>query len=306
MSGSAPTKFWFSNRRATCRPATALLFAAPIICFAQQSQVLAPIVRPGQTLEYSVEGRLQRSTKTESRVNSILEPRMEKLAFASTLHVRIIDVHVEDAQRAITATAEFLPTGTLSTRETPPAKNPITFTMASNGQLTRMEGLENLNESQQLAWQFWITRFGFGATIPADKTKVGEKWKSEEPVPAGSPIAGLSWDRSTTNGQNTQCPTRKTETCSVFFTTADLKHKGSLKDTTPEEYRIKGLRTSGTANGVNEIYTSISVSSGLVMRASEDIKQSMDVTVVKPDAANGVRYTIDVTSHFDLVFLKSE
>jgi hypothetical protein len=82
-----------------------------------------------------------------------------------------------------------------------------------------------------------------------------------------------------------------------------LKQKSTPTDTTPEEYKLHELKTSGTTKGTNEIFTSISLKSGLVLRATEDGKQSMDVEIAKKDGTNGIHYTVDVTSRFEMVLV---
>ena len=39
------------------------------------------------------------------------------------------------------------------------------------------------------------------------------------------------------------------------------------------------------------------------MRANEDVRQNMDVTVMKADGTNGVHYTIDASSHLETLFV---
>ena len=73
--------------------------------------------------------------------------------------------------------------------------------------------------------------------------------------------------------------------------------------TTPEEYKLHELKTSGTTSGTNEIFTSISLKSGLVLRATEDSKQSMDVEIAKIDKSNAIHYKLDVTSRFEMVMV---
>jgi hypothetical protein len=63
------------------------------------------------------------------------------------------------------------------------------------------------------------------------------------------------------------------------------------------------LKTFGVAKGTNETVTYISLKTGLVLRATEDVQQYMDVTVAKADASNQVRYEITVTSHFETLFV---
>jgi len=65
-----------------------------------------------------------------------------------------------------------------------------------------------------------------------------------------------------------------------LLTTATLKQNSSPKDATPEDFKLHELNP-GTAKGTNEIITYISVKTGLVVRATEEAHQSMDVTVAK-------------------------
>jgi hypothetical protein len=93
------------------------------------------------------------------------------------------------------------------------------------------------------------------------------------------------------------------EKCAVFLTTATLKQKSSPKDATPEEFKLRELKTRGIANGTDEVYTSISLRTGLVLRATEDGKQTMDVEIAKADGTNGIHYTVNVNSRFEMVML---
>jgi hypothetical protein len=129
--------------------------------------------------------------------------------------------------------------------------------------------------------------------------KPGDKWRTEEQEETPSPIANLVWEKETTYVGNDRCPLIPAETCASFLTRATLKQKSSMKDATPEDYRLHELRTSGTAKGTNEIVTYISLKSGLVVRATEETQQSMDVTIAKADGTNGVHYTIEASSRFE-------
>jgi hypothetical protein len=87
------------------------------------------------------------------------------------------------------------------------------------------------------------------------------------------------------------------------LTRATLKQKSPVKDATPEDYRLHELRTSGTAKGTDEIVTYISLKSGLVVRATEETQQSMDVTIAKADGTNAVHYTIEASSRFETLLV---
>ena len=159
---------------------------------------------------------------------------------------------------------------------------------------------------QRVLWAFWAARFAFGWTWPHKRLKPGEKWKFEEPELSDSLIAELVWEREVTYARDDKCPVFADETCAVFLAQSALKQKSSIKDSTPEEYRRHELKTSGTAKGENEVITYISHRTGLVLRANEDVRQSMDVTVMKADGTNGVHYTIDASSHLETLFVPED
>ena len=146
--------------------------------------------------------------------------------------------------------------------------------------------------------------------------KLGEKWKSEQVEQAGAPISGLNWARESMYVRDEPCQVsqlslmgdvsasgRPPDTCAVLLTTATLKQKSSSKDATPEDFKLHELRTMGTAKGTNEIITYISLKSGLVVRATEDTGQFMDVVVAKADGSNRVHYNIDAKSHSEVLLV---
>ena len=59
----------------------------------------------------------------------------------------------------------------------------------------------------------------------------------------------------------------------------------------------------GIAKGKNETITYISLKTGLVVRATEDANQSLNVIVAKTDGSNRVHYTIDAESHAQVLLL---
>jgi hypothetical protein len=89
----------------------------------------------------------------------------------------------------------------------------------------------------------------------------------------------------------------------VLLTTAKLVQKSSSKDATPEDFKLHQLKTMGTAKGSNELITYISIETGLVVRATEDGTQQMDVVVAKADGSNAVRYNVDARSQLEVLLL---
>ena len=91
--------------------------------------------------------------------------------------------------------------------------------------------------------------------------------------------------------------------CAVLFTSAKLVQKSSPKDATPEAFKLHQLKTMGTAKGSNEVITYISLTSGLVVRATENASQQMDVVVAKADGSNGVHYNVEAKSDLEVLLL---
>jgi hypothetical protein len=275
----------------------------PKVVRSDNRSAFIPRLRVGQTMRYETGARLERHVKSESRVVTLLGPREVRRDLSTGMLITIKDVKNTGDRPTVSAVSELDAPDDKTGSGPPPDKPTVNFTIEENGQLGRAEGLDRLEPEQRLAWQFWIARFAYGWTLPAAGVKPGEKWKSEEPEETPSPMAGLVWERETTYVQTDKCPILPTEVCAVFLTDSKLKQKSSPEDTTPEDYQRQELKTFGTAKGTNQTVSYISLTTGLVLRATEDVQQYMDVTVAKADASNQVRYEITVTSHFETVFV---
>ena len=267
--------------------------------------LILPHLQAGQTLHYESHARLRRHVKTESRVATMLDPRELQNNLSVKVQVTIQEVNLLGGRPVATVLTELEPAEDSTAAQTNPAKHSVRFTIDENGQLKQMEGLEALDPEQRLTWQFWIARFASGWTLPREGVKPGDKWKTEEPETTPTPIAKLVWERETAYVQNDKCPLLPGETCAVFLTHSSLKQKTSPKDTTPDDYRVRELKTWGTARGENETVTYISLQTGMLMRATEEVKQAMDVTIAKADGSNQVHYVLEVSSQFETVFVVS-
>jgi hypothetical protein len=281
----------------------ALCIAAAPDSSADRRTTLLPRLHVGQALHYQIHGRIERDATTESRVTSMAKPANLKEDISLELQITIKQIRMQNGRPVIVAHAEFQSPKDAASKNQPPAHPGVEFTIDGAGQVPKVDGLDNLDPEQRLVWQFWIARFAYGWTLPAEGVKPGQSWKTDEPERTPGPIANLVWEQQTTYGQNDKCATLPTEKCAVFLTTAKLKQKSSPKDTTPEDYKLHELKTSGTIAGTNETLTSISLKTGLVLRATEDGKQSMDVEIAKTDKTNSLHYKLDVTSRFEMVFV---
>ena len=268
-----------------------------------QRVVLLPQLQAGQVVKYDVHGNVKRHVKTESRIATMLHPGDVQRDVVMPLVFTAKEIHLVNGRPVVVAHAELAPTESDSSGKNASARADIAFTIAGDGQVAKAEGLDDVAPEERLAWRFWLSRFAFGWTLPVEGAKPGDKWRAEEPEQSPSPIAGLVWEKETTYAGNDKCPLIPAETCASFLTRATLKQKSSAKEATPEDYRLHELRTSGTAKGTDEMVTYISLKSGLVVRATEETQQSMDVTIAKADGTNAVHYTIEASSRFETLLV---
>jgi hypothetical protein len=304
------------------------LLGASAICAGDTRVKLIPDLHAGQTITYLVRHRSDKNVKTESNVVAPMAPNAAQLDAHGLLQVDVLDVQQVGGKAAIHARSQFrtLDSGVWvkkpgdkephwQVQKVDPEGKQIEFTISPDGSVGKMTGLDSLFPEQQQAWQEWVARFAMAWTLPQNGVKLGEKWKSEQPENGGAPIAGLSWARESTYVRNEDCRAQQLsitgelsssgppETCAVLLTTATLKQNSSPKDATPEDFKLHELKTRGTAKGANEIITYISLKTGLVVRATEEAHQSMDVTVAKTDESNRVHYNVDAKSHSEVLLV---
>ena len=89
----------------------------------------------------------------------------------------------------------------------------------------------------------------------------------------------------------------------MILTTAALKQDSNPKNATPMDFKLHELHTAGTAHGANRIITYVSLKTGLVIRATEEATQQMNVTVAKADGSNRVRYDVNAKSNSEVVLV---
>jgi hypothetical protein len=311
------------------RIAGLLLLAAATLGGSDKRINLIPKLQPGQTIIYLIRFQSDKSVKTESQVVAPLAPNAAQIDVHGLLRVEILDLQLTGSKTTIHARGQFLTPDSGAWLNRPGEKKPvwdkqranpnnksIEFTISSEGSVNSVKGLDSLFPEQQQIWQQWVARFALAWTLPENGMKFGEKWKSEQAEHAGAPIAGLNWARESIYVRDEPCRTSQLsiigdvsassgppDTCAVLLTTATLKQKSSSKDATPEDFKLHELRTMGTAKGANEIITYISLKSGLVVRATEETSQFMDVVVATADGSNRVHYNVDAKSHSEVLLV---
>jgi hypothetical protein len=283
----------------------------------------------GQTFTYIVQYRTQKNVKTESRVVTPSGPQNVQSDAKWTLSLEILDVRPQGARSAIHARAQLQSVDSPARAQSAPghqtspspgpeaAAKSLEFTILPDGRAEAVTGLDGLFPEQREAWQQWLRQFAIAGVFPAGAIKRGRSWKSTEAEQAPSPIARLQWEKEATYVRDEPCTplpqpassdgdasrNSHPQTCAVILTRAVLKQKSSPKDTTPGDFKLHGLRTTGTANGTNETISYISLQSGLIVRVTEDAKQFMDVVVAKADGSNQVHYNVDANSHTSVLLV---
>ena len=306
-----------------------LLSAASSAPSRDQRASLLPRLHAGQTLTYLIRYRSSKNVKTESRVAVPLAPTASETDAHGLLRIEVLRLQPTGGRFAVDARGQFLndnfgvpaakpadDSSKFAAAPLSPKGNPVEFTISPAGLAEKVIGLDSLSPEQQLVWQEWLARFAVAWAIPSSRAKIGDKWKIEQPEPAASPIAALGWTRDSSYIRNEPCSPAQlsstgeatfsggpTDNCAVLLTIAKLVQKSSPKDATPEDFKLHQLKTMGTAKGSNELITYISLSTGLVVRATEDATQQMDVAVVKADGSNGVHYNVDAKSDLEVLLL---
>jgi hypothetical protein len=302
---------------------------APIAPSRDQRANLLPQLQPGQTLTYLIRFRSNKNVKTESTLVIPLAPTASQGDTRALLRIQILDVQQTGGRLAVHARSEFLgnDTGEPASKNASqkqksgqlpliPDGKPVEFTISAGGFVEKITGLDALSPDQRQVWQEWLARFATAWALPSPSARIGDKWKMDQPEPAPSPIAALSWARDSSYVRDEPCapaqlsatgevtpPSGSAGACAVLLTTAKLVQKSSPKDATPEDFKLHQLKTMGAAKGSNEIITYISLTTGLVVRATEDATQQMDVVVAKADGSNAVRYNVDAKSQLEVLLL---
>jgi hypothetical protein len=290
---------------------------------------LFPRVHAGQTFTYFVQYRTKKNVKTESRVVTPTGPQNAETDARWLLRVDIVDVHPQGDRSAIHARSQFQSVASATAQNNSgsqqaspgssapnPESKSVDFTIEPDGRVDEVEGLAEIFPDQRQVWQVWLRQFAIAGAFPRDGVKPGQSWKSSEPEQAPSPIVKLEWEKRATYVRDEPCtPIQFSETgivtpqnslsesCAVVLTSAVLKQKSSPKDTTPGDFRLHDLRTTGSATGKNETISYISLQTGLIVRVTEDAQQFMDVVVAKIDASNQIHYNVEATGHTEVLLV---
>ncbi len=293
--------------------------------------ILSPKLVAGQVLTYQIAHHANKSATTKSTVatSTPQSPSGTEANVRALLRLEVIAAERQGSRAAVHARSYFqvlnsathltaprdLPTQPDQVQRQDPKGVSIEFSIEQDGRIDHIKGLDLLFPEQQQAWKEWVARFAASAALPEGGIRIGQKWKTEEPESSPAPIAKLTWLRESTYLRDELChiseltvegdvaaahPQQVPETCAVIETTATLKQRSSIKDATPEDYKLHQLLTSGTASGGNKTLLFVSTQTGLLVRSSDHADQKMSVTIAKADNSNRVHYDINAKSDTEI------
>ncbi len=282
---------------------------------------LAPQLHSGQILFYRIDFSSSRKLQTESRVTTSPVPSAESLNVSALLQVEVIEAtatrfrlktYYSERDRA----GSGVSAAGADSGETSAADKVVEVTISANGIASQIKGFDQLSSAQQFVWSDWLEQFTSSMGYAKAGLHLGQKWQSSEPETAASPIAGLVWSKKSEYVRDERChaavePAKPgshifsapSDGCAVVLIRATLRQKSSPKNSTPEDYKLRNLRTHGTASGQNESILYILRDSGLLVRATEDAQQSMDVLIELSDGSNRVHNTLDAKSRSEILLL---
>jgi hypothetical protein len=279
----------------------------------------------GETLRYQVE---MRTVSTSHTASPIANPEGEtKLSQTISLLVRL-DV-IGTAERGLPSAGQTRLRATYETshaQSESDAFNPdapsiedqyakiesrsVEFTLMPDGHLANITGLEDIfpSRSETDPILSWVQALSAGGRVPRNGIALGQKWSDERSL-AGWPLSGLSWHTESAYLRDDACnpagatgepppqPRGEDATCAVLLTRFEIRHRGSEQaDSTPEDYRRNGLRTSGTWKGSGESLESISLATGLLESSTQTSTQNMDYQITSARTGSRIHHVGQVQS----------
>ena len=301
-------------------PAYAVILSLAVTPIFAQKLQLAPRVRIGQIFFYRIDFRSSRNMRAESRLASPQLPPTGNLNGSGLLQVEVVEANASGF-RLKTYYSERNPSpvspqaSDSQSSLAPKADKVVEVSIAADGTASRFKGMDQLSPAQQFAWNDWLGRFTASMTFPKGGVSTGQKWEGVELETTPSPIAGLSWTKKYQYVRDEPCrfsdpsassrakPSADQQMCAVILVRSNLRQASSPKNSTPEDYKLRDLRTRGTAAGQNETILYLSRVTGLLVRSSEDAQQSMDAVVALADGSNQVHYNLAAKSQSEILLL---
>jgi len=305
-----------------------------------QALRLSPKLTPGQVFRYQLEFRTVTENHHEGLVQDPQSASQLKISWDALVRVEVLAVKPEDSA-PVANSEQGTPVRIRTTYERSTAKlesdsfdpaaslmqkqyqnlegHAIEFTLQADGNVTDVSGLEDVAVDHQAAdaARQWVNQLVMSASLPAEGIVPGQHWTAERAAQL-APLAGIVWRTDSTYlrdencrpaalpGENPPPASGAPETCAVILTRLEMGQPKPLRDPTPDDYRKRGLRTSGTWHGTGESLCYISRRTGWVVSSTQSGSEEMNITIASVTNSSTVHYAGKVTSHSQLSLLPGD
>ncbi len=279
--------------------------------------VLTPHYTPGDTLRYQVSLR----SRTKSLVGGAVEnPEGASelgISVGLTLHLEVLSPipvavapttsQAKEAGRPplrLRATYERVVAELLGDSYDPAAVKLLApykdlegrsfeFQLGPHGEVEYMKGLEELvgDARAMEAARSWFEQLGAGLGAPVTGVAPGQTWEQKRAVP-GAPLDGTELESKSTYLRDEPCDAEKPdgEQCAVVLMRFALGQKPGEKNATPEEFRKRGLRTSGEWTSQGESLVYVSLRTGRTVSVTQTSEEWMDLNIRRESGGMPFRY----------------
>jgi hypothetical protein len=291
---------------------------------------LFPKLTPGETLRYQIETRISSNSKMETPIANPEAASKSKQTVNLILRFDILSplptnndppgsVRVRATYEKSSATFESDAYDPAGSHIPDQYKNlegrSLEYTIEPDGQVSHIVGIDDLLKNPAVAEDVrsWMNGLSSGARVPKAGIEIGQKWTTERPI-QGVALGGLIWRNQSTYLHDEPCystngppksaavaqPPDADASCAVIVTQFKINRNG---DATPDDYARQNLDTSGTWTGSGGSLEFVSLSTGILIRSTQDSTQNMDVEIVSTRSGSKMHYTGRVESHSEISLL---
>ncbi|MGB9070561.1 MAG: hypothetical protein WCC21_18500 [Candidatus Acidiferrales bacterium] len=301
--------------------------------FATGRVPITPKFFVGQVVRYRIESSVKTTGKTTSPIVNPeggsqssgtihMQVRLEVLAVATDGKTRLRAVYEKSSAESETDALD-LTARSFDARFNRLEGRTFEFTLGSDGRVTDVQDLSAAvsgDSSKALTPELsWLVEVISSENVPQKGAAVGEKWKSEKPVP-GALLAGLLSRSESTYLRDEPCGASSTQhspaagsatpsadDCAVILTQFEISRAGSPhSDATPDDYRRNGLRTSGAWSGTGESLDSISLATGLLVSSTQSSTQQMDYQVTSTSTGSTIHHAGKTQSQTQITLVPAQ
>jgi hypothetical protein len=325
------------NRQNLC--AGLLFFAAAVaVCAPAEKKNpplrLFPRLAKGQLLRYQISYHRVSKGRTTSMVQNPASDVSSEVSVSLAIRIEVLEAPSPEPGRADARPAFKLRATYERATGTQRSDDPTVDDRAAEREIARLEGKSfecaiggdgaaacsaagDTVPGAADGMQRWLTEAFAAASLPQKGILPGESWSDEQAAGAEIPLAGLRWTRkfrfvgenpcrevraAAKDGATMQSPGG--EVCAEIRVESQLLHRGNKKNATPDAFREKGLRTSGTARGQNESVIRISLATGLTISAGDTAWQAVDFTVSQAKGEGKIRTASEIKSESGLTLVR--